>query len=557
MIDRLKLAQRVDEIVVCTSANPQDDPLVELAVREGIGFFRGDEEDVIKRLAEAATAFDADFVLNITADCPFSDPMYADRIVEALETTGADLVRALDLPHGAYSYGIKASALRQVVEIKDDEATEVWGRYFTDTDIFSLYDLPVEPRHRQPLLRMTLDYPEDFEFFKAVFDHLYQPDRVFRLDEILELLDRHPEIVDLNRHCATAYRKRWTRQSAIKLKPRHAINRAAVIGCGSIGRRHIRNMQKLGVPEIVALRTRLDEASARECVDGVREVDEWPALIETRPDVAIISNPSSLHLEAVNRLLPFVRGIFVEKPLASSLAGVPELLHEIRKRRLVSFVGYNLQFHPGILAAQDFAASEIAGTPLVFQCQVGQWIEDWHPHRDYRKAYFARKDLGGGVSLSLIHEIHLAQKLLGPAKSVYCLLPRTERLDLDVDTIADFTIRHDSGAVSQIHLDLLQRPAQRRGVLSFDRGWVDYDLMANEVRALSNGSEAIETLWSAPGFDSNEPYLEEMSAFLNYVREGRVRHEHDAWHAAQSLATVVAGLTSAESQRAEEVSMWL
>ena len=555
MIGRLKLTNRVDEIVVCTSTNPQDDALEELAAQQGIGCFRGDEDDVIKRLADAATEHNADYALSITADCPFSDPVYAEKVINALETTGADLVRALDLPHGVYSYGIKVSALQKIIEIKDERETEVWGRYFTDTDLFKVYDLPIDnPKHRQPNLRMTLDYPEDLEFFQAVFAQLYQEGRVFSLDEILKLLDRHPEIVLINRHCASAYKKRWTRQSAIRLKPRYTLRRAAVIGCGSIGRRHILNLQQLGITEIVALRTRLNQRHSAS-IDGVLEFDDLRPLIDTKPDIAIVSNPTSLHLETINQLLPAVRGIFIEKPLSDSLVGVPELLRQLEKRRVVSFVGYNLQFHPAIRAIQDFAGRESLGDPILLQCQVGQWIEDWHPGRDYRQAYYARKDLGGGVSLSLIHEIHLAQELLGPASTVFCVLPRSRKLDLEVDTIADFTIEHLNGAVSQVHLDLLQRPAQRRGVISFERGWVDYDLIENRVTARTNGDARANEIWREVDFDENEPYLAEMTTFLNYVREGRVRHAHDAWQAAQSLTTVIAGFASAESKSAVDVSI--
>ncbi|HEY6218389.1 MAG TPA: NTP transferase domain-containing protein, partial [Pyrinomonadaceae bacterium] len=113
MLDRLKLAKRVDQIIVCTSTNPQDDPLIELAEAEGVASFRGDEDDVVKRLSDAATAFGLDYILSITADCPFSDPGYADRIVEAYLQTNADLIRALTLPHGAFSYGVKPEAFRK------------------------------------------------------------------------------------------------------------------------------------------------------------------------------------------------------------------------------------------------------------------------------------------------------------------------------------------------------------------------------------------------------------------------------------------------------------
>src|SRR5258705_2324279 len=255
MIDRLKLAERVDQIIVCTSTNPQDDPLTDIAADTGVSLFRGDEDDVVKRLSEAATAFDLDYILSITADCPFSDPIYADKIVESYERTDADLIRALDLPHGAYSYGVKPSAFSKVMEIKDEVNTEVWGRYFTDTDLFHVYDLPIGEEHRLPELRMTLDYLEDLEFFKAVFSHLYVPGKVFSLDEILDFLREHPEVIDINLHCEAAYKKRWTAQSAIKLKSRYEVNCAAVIGAGSIGSRHIRNLRSLGITNVIALRS--------------------------------------------------------------------------------------------------------------------------------------------------------------------------------------------------------------------------------------------------------------------------------------------------------------
>jgi spore coat polysaccharide biosynthesis protein SpsF (cytidylyltransferase family) len=185
--------------------------------------FRGHEEDVVRRLHDATARHEFDYVISATADCPFVDPDYADEIVAAYERTGADLTRALDLPLGAFSYGLKPAALARVVEIKDDEHTEVWGRYFTETGLFQVHDLPIEnPAHRAPHLRMTLDYPEDFEFFKAVFAALYQPGRVFSLDEILAFLAAHPEVVAINSTCMARYQQRIQNQGQIRLKPGNA-----------------------------------------------------------------------------------------------------------------------------------------------------------------------------------------------------------------------------------------------------------------------------------------------------------------------------------------------
>ena len=558
MIDRLKLAKRVDQIVICTSTNPQDDRLADLALTEGVAFFRGHEDDVLKRLYDAAVAFDIDYILSITADCPFVDPAYADRIVGAFESTNADLILASDLPHGAYSWGIKPSSLKTVLNIKDDENTEVWGRYFTDTDLFHVYNLPIDnPFHRQPSLRMTLDYQEDLEFFKAVFTHLHQPGKVFSLDDILNLVKEHPEIPEINRHCAETYKKRWTKQSDIRLKPRHTVKRAAVIGCGSIGQRHIRNLRELGITDIVALRTREGHFKEIDPALEVREVQNWEELTDFSPDVAIVSNPTSLHLEAATRVLSHVRGLFIEKPIAPSLDGVKTLWEQIKARKAISFVGYNLQFHPVVRAIQDILESEKAGKPISFQCQVGQWLPDWHPYEDYLKGYYARKDLGGGAALTLIHEVHLALELMGRVEAVSCLCPRSDLLPLDVEVIADMQIQHISGAVSQIHLDYIQRPIHRCGVISCERGWIRYDLIIPKVVAQFEGDSVPHIVWEESDYDATQQYIEEMRTFLRYVSEGRMQHEFDIRRGIQSLAVVETALLSAKSGYSSNLPAWV
>ena len=125
MIDRLKQAKKIDEIIICTSTNEQDKPLGEIAKNNNIQCYFGDPDDVLLRLLSAADEFGLDYILNITADCPFADPYYADKIVEKYIETNADFIRQFDLPHGAFSYGIKVNALRKVVELKNSRIFKV------------------------------------------------------------------------------------------------------------------------------------------------------------------------------------------------------------------------------------------------------------------------------------------------------------------------------------------------------------------------------------------------------------------------------------------------
>ena len=118
-------------------------------------------------------------------------------------------------------------------------------------------------------------------------------------------------------------------------------------------------------------------------------------------------------------------------------------------------------------------------------------------------------------------------------------------------------IQHNTGAVSQLHLDFIQKPTHRCGIISCERGWISYDLI--EPKVVSQFSEEANplTVWEEPNYDPNQQYLEEMRTFLNYVSQGRVRHEFDAWQGIQSLAVVKTALQSAQSMCGASLPNWV
>jgi len=538
MIDRLKLAKNVDEIVICTSTNEQDKPLGEIANANDINCFYGDPDDVLVRLLGAANEFNFDYILNITADCPFVDPGYADMIVEKFLETDSDLIRQFDLPHGVFSYGIKVDALRKVVKIKNTSDTEVWGKYFTDTGLFKVLDLEVENKHhRRPGLRMTLDYPEDLDFFKTIFDTLYQKNKVFSLSKILNLLDSQPEIIEINKGCGLRFNKRFNSQSEPSLKKVIKVKTALIIGSGSIGQRHISNLKKIGINNITALRSKKGHYKKLPESLGVKEISSWTEAKKIKSDIAIISNPSSLHIDAALKISGHVKGVFIEKPLSNNLSECNQLIDLLNNKKITSFVGHNLMFHPVIKKIIEFINENDIGEIINIQCQVGQWLPDWHPYEDYTKAYYARKDLGGGVSLSLIHEIHLALALAGLPAYVSGEITEYKQLKLDVDVCSDLMIKHKSGAVSQIHLDFLQRPSHRSGLVTFEKAWLSYDFSKMQITAQKINEEPYE-LFQNSDFDPNIMYIDQLKEFVCMVEEGRVKHKYDVLSAVESLKVV-------------------
>lgn len=202
MLDRIKQAKKIGKIVICTSTNPQDDPLEQIAFQEEVICFRGSEEDVLARLLEAAKRHEVSHFINLTADCPLIDPDFIDRTVDALLETGADFVKFDKLPRGQGMNGVKVSSLKKVCDMKMETETEVWGDYFMDSPDMKVHYPYVAREYIHETLKTSIDYPEDYQFIKEVFAALYRAQHpLFGLSDILRLVRTQPHLIDINKHC--------------------------------------------------------------------------------------------------------------------------------------------------------------------------------------------------------------------------------------------------------------------------------------------------------------------------------------------------------------------
>ena len=218
MLDRIKRALTIDKIIICTSTNPQDDPLEEIAGQEQVSCFRGSEEDVLVRLLEAAQSHDLKYFANITADCPMMDPVLIDRAVMEYQKTDVDLLKFDDsnddLPFCCYV--VKVSALEQVCLHKKETDTEVWLKYFTSNLEINIQNIVVEDKYKHKTLKTSLDYPEDYEFIKCVFAELHHPGTCFSMLDIIDLVKKRPDILSINANANLTRRWLHHRQTSKK-----------------------------------------------------------------------------------------------------------------------------------------------------------------------------------------------------------------------------------------------------------------------------------------------------------------------------------------------------
>lgn len=316
--------------------------------------------------------------------------------------------------------------------------------------------------------------------------------------------------------------------------------KALVVGFGSIGKRHAANLRKLGVHDIVFLRHGASRRLPSGHVSSIREA------LTIKPDVAIIANPTSLHVPVAVRLAAAGVHIFIEKPLSQTMRGVPELLSVVRRKKLVTMTGYNFRFHPQLIRMKRLIDSGTIGKVLSARVEVGQYLPDWHPGEDYRKGYAARKVLGGGVILTLIHEIDYLSWLIGKPEKVFCFAGHLSRFKLDVEDVAEIILRYRGGALGEVHLDYMQRVPSRSMQIIGEEGTMLWDYFQGELRLYSVKTKKWTAYRDPKNFDRNAMFLDEMKQFLTCVR-GRKQTTVPFSEGVASLRIALAAKKSAAS----------
>ena len=156
MIDRLKVCN-VEPIVMMTSTNPQDDPLIKIAKKNNIDYFRGSEDDVLLRMRDCARKFNVDLIISVTADDPFKEPIFIEKMIERYFETKFDFCEINGLPNGCESTAVSRTALEKICEIKDASDTEFWNPYFKELSIFKCDVIRVsDPNIYRPHSHLTI-----------------------------------------------------------------------------------------------------------------------------------------------------------------------------------------------------------------------------------------------------------------------------------------------------------------------------------------------------------------------------------------------------------------
>lgn len=295
--------------------------------------------------------------------------------------------------------------------------------------------------------------------------------------------------------------------------------RFMVLGCGSIGRRHIKNLIELDAGEICAFDVLPERRQAANVDFGVATVDCLAEAWDWQPTIALITASTDMHVPLALQAAEHGCHLFIEKPLSFGLDGVDRLCAEVERRCLVTLVGCNMRFHPGPAAVKRLLEENAVGQVIAARIQMGSYLPRWRPTQDYRQSYSASAEWGGAI-LDCIHEIDLALWYLGPAQVLAAAHLPARTLGLDTQGLAEIILYHESGALSNVHLNFVQRDYRRTCQIIGDEGTLYWDFVTRRVHVYGPDGELKQTHVEPDGWQINQMYLDELRHFLWSVQNG-------------------------------------
>ncbi len=318
-------------------------------------------------------------------------------------------------------------------------------------------------------------------------------------------------------------------------------------GLGSIGQRHVKNIKTL-LPEaqIIAVRSTYKNIDPFVKQYGLKIVRSLKEAFSYSPQVAFITNPTSLHISTAISCAQADLDLFIEKPLYDSLKRAKKLAEVIIQKKRIAMVGFMMHYHPGLIKIRSLLDKKAVGTIMSVQIVNSEYLPDWHPQEDYRKGYSARKDLGGGIISTFSHEIEYINWLFGKPNKIYCLTKKTKQLETEVEDSADiFMITQNKIPVS-IHLDHIIRPPVRRMTIFGDLGRIEWNYYYNEITWYTHTNKQCQRY--AYEFDRNQMFVSELQDFFSAMKT-RKQPLLDLNNGIENMKVLLAAYKAAATQK--------
>jgi predicted dehydrogenase len=340
-----------------------------------------------------------------------------------------------------------------------------------------------------------------------------------------------------------------------------SFSKVLFIGLGGAGQRHLRIFRQLLPPCTVFSAYRsssatpllrsdfsVDEHNTVERAYGLKTYDSLKSAFASSPDLTVISTPTAFHRQPMLMAMEAGSGVLVEKPWAENLDGFTDFADGMRTKELPFLISFQRRFHPLISRACQIVKSGTIGRPISASFTVYSHVPSWHQYEDWHNLYAVRKDFGGGVLLTEIHEVDLAYWFFGVPDVVFCVGGNRGTEKIEVEDTVQMTLLYQHFSV-QITLCFMHKKTSRTFQIAGTEGDIVWNEEGNKLTV--NPFPGNVEIYAEPSYSNDTMFIAQGNFFLHSWTK---YDTNESLRAAEvSLAIVDAARRSIRSKRAEIV----
>ncbi len=291
-----------------------------------------------------------------------------------------------------------------------------------------------------------------------------------------------------------------------------------IVGAGSIGTRHIRNLLSLGYRNLVVCDSSKEKVKEISKLGILRMYEDvHKALATEKPDIVFVCNPTHLHIPTAALSLDAGAHIFIEKPISHTLQGVDALHTVVTTNKKVAMVACNFRFSKGFRKLENILRKHVYGTPLLCRVALGYYLPTARKGVSHTTTYAAGK-IGGGVVLdSGSHVVEYLADLFGSVKVSNVVKGTTRTIGIEGEETAGMLLKHANGVLSSISLDYVSRKSIHRLEILTEKGTLVLDFRGDTL--VYEAENKTRLLYKGDG-DLNLMFLEEVKHFMKCITDG-------------------------------------
>ena|SRR3989338_6387864 len=204
LIERLKIAKKIDAIILATTTNAEDDAIEKFCKENQVICYRGSSDDVLGRVYSAAKKYNTDVVVEVTGDCPLLDPWLIDDCIDIFLRSDYDYLSNFLVQTYPPGIDVQIFSFRVLEEINKLAKSEKFREHVTlyilkHPEKYKMHNVTAPPELCYPNWHIELDEQRDYELIKKIYESLYFKNPKFTTMDIINLLKANPEWLDINK----------------------------------------------------------------------------------------------------------------------------------------------------------------------------------------------------------------------------------------------------------------------------------------------------------------------------------------------------------------------